>query len=892
MFLITDVLQQSLLRQWTALIFVWIGAGLLTIGVLCKERSDIEASEKALLSHNTRVIHDNLSRQLHAIDRALRILVKEVPLDRLQTKESTHINNRLHAFSEAMTGVRTLAVLDKHGTAISANRFELIGKNFQHRDYFQTALRSSQSSPDALLVSAPFQTLTGFWSISLAHAVHSKDGQLAALMVATLEPEDFRTLLNSVRYAPDVVSTLVHADGLRFMIAPDSLEQHGLPAGQASSLLERHLTSNQQQTSTKGLLDSDPAPRLIAMQTFNPPKLKMNNALVATVSRNWNAVFAPWRAKATLAGFLWLAAGIFSSATLGLSQKRRRKLMHLEKELEEETIALKTRWHAVLMATQQGVWDCDVRAGVVYLSPVWKEMLGYGQSDLGNSMMDWEALVHPDDRPKVQSALTQHFLGQSATYDSVHRVRCKDGEFKWIQDRGQIIERDDEHKPIRFIGTQTDVSTQRKQQETLNRLADNVPGALYQYLLRTDGQTHFPYISRGITDLYGQTPQTVCTDASLIFSTVHPEDLPQVYESIQSSAQTLELWRQEYRVILPQGVRWISGQAMPQRTASGDVLWHGYIQDITQAKEQSLQLQNTERLLQHLMQEMPVGLCMVNVAGEMYFRNRRFQDIFGYTQQQVPTLEQWWCKAYPDPTYRDKVTQTWNTSLSHARAHQGEIENKEYNVTDSDGRNRVMAISGVTFGEHFLAMFVDRTEQQMQKEMLRKLAFFDSLTDLPNRRQFDHSLKAEWRRSRRNGKPLGLIMLDIDYFKQYNDLYGHQKGDECLRAVALVLMEALARPHDLVARYGGEEFVCLLPECELEGAIAKAESLCRAVQEKAMLHAGSLVGAVVTVSAGVACLTPNAQIEPSSLIKKADENLYKAKAQGRNRAVGPDANTE
>jgi len=128
----------------------------------------------------------------------------------------------------------------------------------------------------------------------------------------------------------------------------------------------------------------------------------------------------------------------------------------------------------------------------------------------------------------------------------------------------------------------------------------------------------------------------------LIFNTIHPDDLPHVYESIQASAQSLQLWREEYRVVLQQGVRWISGQAMPQRTADGDVLWHGYIQDITQAKEQSLQLQNTERLLQHLLQEMPVGLCMVNGAGEMYFRNRRFLEIFGYTKEEVPTLEQWW----------------------------------------------------------------------------------------------------------------------------------------------------------------------------------------------------------------------------------------------------------
>ena len=190
-------------------------------GLLCDERSDIETSEKALLSHQAHIIHDNLSRQVESIDRALRTLAQEVPVTRIHNQEVVQLNSRLRAFSEAMTGVRTLAVLDKHGTAISANRAELIGQNVQHRDYFQTALRGSQKSPDALLVSSPFKTLTGSWSITLARAVHGEDGQLAALMVATLDPEDFRILLNSVRYAPDVVSTLAHADGLRFLAATD-----------------------------------------------------------------------------------------------------------------------------------------------------------------------------------------------------------------------------------------------------------------------------------------------------------------------------------------------------------------------------------------------------------------------------------------------------------------------------------------------------------------------------------------------------------------------------------------------------------------------------------------------------------------------------------------------
>ena len=159
----------------------------------------------------------------------------------------------------------------------------------------------------------------------------------------------------------------------------------------------------------------------------------------------------------------------------------------------------------------------------------------------------------------------------------------------------------------------------------------------------------------------------------------------------------------------------------------------------------------------------------------------------------------------------------------------------------------------------------------------------DGLTGLANRRQLDRTLKAEWRRCRRSGQPLSVVMVDIDHFKQFNDLYGHQQGDDCLRAVAAALRGGLGRSHDLVARYGGEEFVCLLPECDLDGARANAQALCRAVHARQMEHRGSPIAPVVTVSAGVACVVPGAEGTPEQLLARADANLYRAKAAGRNR---------
>ena len=169
-----------------------------------------------------------------------------------------------------------------------------------------------------------------------------------------------------------------------------------------------------------------------------------------------------------------------------------------------------------------------------------------------------------------------------------------------------------------------------------------------------------------------------------------------------------------------------------------------------------------------------------------------------------------------------------------------------------------------------------------QSDYLRSLAFLDGLTGVANRRRFDEALAIEWRQSLRRGQPLGLLMIDIDFFKRYNDHYGHQAGDVCLQTVAQTLLTQMHRPHDLVARYGGEEFVCLMPECQVSDALAKAEALRKAVQDRQLPHIGSSVQPWVTLSVGVAVIQASADSSPEALIRQADEGLYSAKAKGRN----------
>ena len=172
---------------------------------------------------------------------------------------------------------------------------------------------------------------------------------------------------------------------------------------------------------------------------------------------------------------------------------------------------------------------------------------------------------------------------------------------------------------------------------------------------------------------------------------------------------------------------------------------------------------------------------------------------------------------------------------------------------------------------------------KIKTDLLESQAMLDGLTNIPNRRRFDETLESEWKRAQRSGMPLSLIMADIDFFKHYNDNYGHGVGDECLKKVAAALANSIDRPSDLVARYGGEEFMMILPGTDAAGARAIAERIRGNVESMRILHEHSDASNNVTVSVGVACVTPNTGMKQSELLKLADEMLYQAKESGRNR---------
>ncbi|MEI6389104.1 MAG: diguanylate cyclase [Spirochaetota bacterium] len=217
----------------------------------------------------------------------------------------------------------------------------------------------------------------------------------------------------------------------------------------------------------------------------------------------------------------------------------------------------------------------------------------------------------------------------------------------------------------------------------------------------------------------------------------------------------------------------------------------------------------------------------------------------------------------------------------------------------------------IRYGEMVLDQFARKTDSDINDRLLRQLIMEyavverelsdamgklteanlalsllssqDGLTGLSNRRRFDEFLGAEWLRARREGWQISLLIGDIDHFKLFNDHYGHQGGDDCLKQVAGVIGKAAQRPTDLAARYGEEEFALVLAQTPLEGALVAAREIAAKLAAMRLPHAESPTAPCVTLSMGIACMTPTAAIDSGELIKQADLALYAAKRNGRNR---------
>ena len=298
-----------------------------------------------------------------------------------------------------------------------------------------------------------------------------------------------------------------------------------------------------------------------------------------------------------------------------------------------------------LKATGDGVWDWNPQTGATVLSDEFKRILGFEPHEFPDDMAAWRIRVHPDDLPQVERDEASHYTGECPMYRSEYRIRCRDGSWKWVLDRGTVIERDSDGQPVRELGTLADISAIRRSEAelreshaVLRKLARQAPGVLYQFRRHSDGRMDLPYVSEAAQELWGLTSAQLLDSADAAFAQVHADDLVPLYASIETSAQGLTPWSHAYRIHVPgRGVRWMHGEAQPEALADGSILWHGFIRDVTEQREAEAEL----RLLQTCINQVNDAVVVTGVdtrAGSghrIVYVNPAFERQTGYRAEDV-----------------------------------------------------------------------------------------------------------------------------------------------------------------------------------------------------------------------------------------------------------------
>jgi PAS domain S-box-containing protein len=242
-----------------------------------------------------------------------------------------------------------------------------------------------------------------------------------------------------------------------------------------------------------------------------------------------------------------------------------------------------------LLGAGTSVWEWRIQTDELSNVDTSAALLGYAPGEISSDQLTWNSVIHPDDREANHAAYLRHAEGREPTYEHEYRARAKDGSWRWISERGRIVERDAGGAPLRMVGTLSDITERRLAQgevlamaERLREITRHAPGVVYQYRGFPDGRGEFPFISDSCIDLLGLAPAALTNDASRALRLVEREDRERVFASLNRARRALRHWRCEFRLHLRGGVRrWVSVSATPRREADGSLLWHGYLEDIT-----------------------------------------------------------------------------------------------------------------------------------------------------------------------------------------------------------------------------------------------------------------------------------------------------------------------
>ena len=491
--------------------------------------------------------------------------------------------------------------------------------------------------------------------------------------------------------------------------------------------------------------------------------------------------------------------------------------------------------------------------------------------------------IHEDDLPLFVAARQKM---DGATHE--FRLRHADGSIRWMRSRMHQQRKSD--ASVTDFGIVQDITAEREAslqlQEKLDfiqKITSRVPGMVFQFQLREDGSAWFPFVSEAVRRMFRVSPEEARRDAGYVFAAIHPDDLPEFKRSIRFASFDGASWSREFRVKFDDGVeRWLLGNAVAYREADGLLVSYGAITDITERKQTESRLRESEERLRSLNE----------LSSDWYWETDeqfRFVRFDGYQEDRTNL-----------PSHYSMGKTRWelgslNLTEADWQAHRELLEARqkfqdfEIQRLDENGGSYWIAVSGMPILDDqgnfrgYRGIGRDISKRKQAEDETQRLAFYDTLTGLPNRRLLLDRLTQTLAGSARTRRHGALLFIDLDNFKDLNDTLGHDVGDRLLEQVANRLVTCI-REGDTAARFGGDEFVVMLEN--LSEVADEAVNQVEVVGEKILTQLNrpyDLLGKQYNSSPSIGMtLFCGNQLGTDEILKRADVAMYQAKAAGRN----------
>ncbi len=529
-------------------------------------------------------------------------------------------------------------------------------------------------------------------------------------------------------------------------------------------------------------------------------------------------------------------------------------------------------WFAALEGSGTGIWDRDLVTDEIRYSSSWFSIIGYGGTPPSNHIAESYDRVHPDDLDYVKAQMQAHFERETPIYEVKHRIRCKDGSYKWVLSRGKVIKRDAEGQTLRMVGTTTDISVLKESEENYHHMVELFPEV--PWVATPEG--YVVDIGPQWAAMTGKKQKTFA--AEIWIDSILPQDRDRVDQAWKNSIRTGDRFDVEYRLRQADGsYAWVRSRAAARWSEDGQIMrWYGTLEDISGRRVAEDARRNSEDLAFRVLETTGDAVILCNRSGKITFSNSKAISLLGQDAGLVGAC------------VKELFTDTKHHKISRAIERAIDV-GQSVHFKSLWSRDNLCFDVRIYVGSDDISVFIrDISEQHVAEQNLHYAASHDLMTGAINRTSLFEKLSGSLA-GQEPGDIIALFCIDIDYFKEINDKHGHPAGDKLLREIVDRLLLHVSR-HDLLARSGGDEFLIMQPAKTITAVTQLAERL-----NGAMKEAFDVEGVLVKISLSIGiAISSSSDNHIDRLYQQADRALYRAKknARGSYQLFHPEIQTE